>query len=75
MIDMTAMMRKATPAQNKLPVRNHTTMATIAAGRKRKMTLIISMSMSKPMTRRTNRAIISNNGGKPGRGSNCANMT
>ena len=72
---MTDIIRKATPAQNKLPVRNQTTMATIAAGRKRKMTLIISMSMSKPMTRRTNRAIISNNGGKPGKGSNCASIS
>jgi len=75
MIDMTDIMRKATPAQNKLPVRNHTTMAIIAAGRKRKMTLIINTSMSKPMTRRINRAIISNNGGKPGKGSNCASIS
>ena len=62
------MMRKATPAQNKLPVRNQTTMAIIAAGKKRKMTFMINTSISKPITSRINNAMISNNGGKPGRG-------
>jgi hypothetical protein len=71
---MTDMIRKATPAQNKLPVRNQTTTAIIAAGKKRKMTFIINTSMSKPITSRINNAMISNNGGKPGNGINCASI-
>ncbi len=66
---MTIIIRKATPAQNKLPVRNHTTMATIAGGKMRKMTLMTNTSMKMPMIRRTSKTMMSNNGGKPeGRG-------
>lgn len=66
---MRATIRNATPAQNQLPVRNQTTMAIMAAGKKRKRTLTISTSMSMPIIRRTSKARISNNGGKPkGRG-------
>jgi hypothetical protein len=65
---MKAMTRKATPAHNQLPVRNHTTMATMAAGRKRKTIFTTAMSMIAPIIKRISKARISSNGGKLGRG-------
>jgi len=66
---MKAMIRKATPAQNQLSVRNQTTMAIMAAGRKKRRTLAMTMIMIKPITKRINNAMISKSG-KPkfGRG-------
>ena len=67
-IDMKAMIRKATPAQSQLPVRNQTTMATMAAGRKRKTILTTAMSMIAPIIKRISKARISSKGGKLGSG-------
>jgi len=67
---MKAIIKKATPAQNQLSVRNQTTMAIMAAGRKKSRTLAMTMIMIKPITKRINSAMISNRSGKPkfGRG-------
>ncbi len=51
---MNATTRKATPAQNKLPVRNHTTSAMIPAGRMNRRTLAIRMIMTMPTTSSSN---------------------
>jgi hypothetical protein len=61
-------MRKATPAQSQLPVRNHTTMATMAAGRKRKTIFTTAMSIIAPIIKRISKAKISRSGGKLGSG-------
>jgi hypothetical protein len=65
---MKATIKKATPAQNQLPVRRPTTMAIMAAGRKKKRTLTITTIMMRPMIRRMSSAMISNSNGRPGRG-------
>jgi len=66
--DMKAMIKNATPAQNQLSVRNQTTMAIMAAGRKKRRTLAITMIMIKPITKKINSAMTSNRNGKVGRG-------
>jgi hypothetical protein len=68
--EMKAMIRKATPAQNQLPVRNQTTIAIMAAGRKKINTLAMAMIMMMPITSRTKSTMISRRSGKPkvGRG-------
>jgi hypothetical protein len=68
-IDMKAMIKKATPAQNQLSVRSQTTMAIMPAGRKKRRTLAMTMIMIKPITKRINSAMTSNTNGKLGRGS------
>jgi hypothetical protein len=65
---MKAMMRKAIPVQSQLPVRNQTTMATMAAGRKRKTIFTTAMSMIAPIIKRISKARISRSGGKLGSG-------
>jgi len=65
---MKAMIKKATPAQNQLSVRSLTTMAIMAAGRKKMRTLAITMIMIKPITKRMRSAMTSNRNGKVGRG-------
>jgi len=66
---MKAMIRNATPAQNQLSVRNPTTTAIIAAGRKKRRTLAITTIMMRPITKRINNAMTSKTNGKPiGRG-------
>jgi len=65
--DIKAMIKKATPAQNQLPLRNQTTMAIMAAGKKKSRTLAITMIMIKPITRRISSAMTSKRKGKPGR--------
>jgi hypothetical protein len=45
---MNATTRKATPAQNKLPVRNHTTSAMMPAGRMNRRIFAIRMIMMIP---------------------------
>jgi len=66
--DMKAMIKKAIPAQNQLPVRNHTTMAIMAAGKKKSRTLAITMIMIKPITKRSSSAITSKRNPKLGTG-------
>jgi len=61
---MKAMIKKATPAQNQLSVRSLTTMAIMAAGRKKRRTLAMTMIMIKPITKRINSAMTSNTNGK-----------
>ena len=57
-MDRTAMIRKATPAQNvDLPVRNHTTMATMAAGRNKNKTFTMNRRMMSPITKRASETI------------------
>jgi hypothetical protein len=65
---MKATIKKATPAQSQLPVSTQTTMAIMAAGRKKRRTLTITTIMMRPMTKRISKAMISNSNGKPGRG-------
>lgn len=62
---MKAINKKATPAQNPLPVSNQTTMAIMAAGRKKRTTLAITTIMMMPMTKRISNMNTSNNNGKP----------
>jgi hypothetical protein len=66
-MEMKATIKKATPAQNQLPVRNHTTRAIMAAGRKKRRTLAITTIMIMPMSRRISSAMISNMNGRLGR--------
>ena len=47
--EINATTRKATPAQNKLPVRNHTTSAMMPAGKMNRSTLATSMIITIPM--------------------------
>ena len=47
---MKATTRNATPAQNKLAVKNHTTNAMIAAGKMNRRTFAMSMMMTIPIT-------------------------
>lgn len=56
---MKAMIKNATPAQNQLSVRNQTTMAIMAAGRKKRRTLAMTMIMIKPITKKINSAMTS----------------
>jgi len=65
---MMAMIKKATPAQSQLPVRNQTTMAIMAAGKKKRRTLAKAMIMIRPITKKINSTIISNRDSKPRRG-------
>lgn len=65
---MKATIRKATPAQNQLPVRNQTTTAIMTAGRKKRSILAITMIMMTPMSRRSSSAITSKRNPKLGRG-------
>jgi len=58
------MIKKATPAQNQLPVSNQITIATMAAGKKNRKTLTRKMIIMKPMIKRTTNAITSRSGGK-----------
>jgi len=67
-MDMKAITKKAMPAQVRLSVRNQTTTAIMAAGKKKSRTLAIITIMMRPTTNRNNNAIISNRGGKVGRG-------
>ncbi len=62
---MKATIRKTTPAQNKLPVRSQTTIAIMAAGRKKRRTLAITTIMIRPTTKRNSSTITSNSSGKP----------
>jgi len=64
-MDMKAMIRKAIPARNQLPVRNQTTMAMIAAGRKKSKTLATTMIMIRPIISRIRSAMISKRKGMP----------
>jgi len=57
---MKAMTRKATPAQNRLPLRSQTTNAMMAAGRKKNRTFAIIMIMTMPMISRISSTISSN---------------
>ena len=68
-------MRKATPAQSQLPVRNQTTMAMMAAGRKRKTIFTTAMRMIAPIIKRISKARISSKGGKLGSGKGGAKAT
>jgi len=72
---MKATIRKATPAQKKLPERNHTTIAIMADGKKKSRTLAITIIMMRPMIKRINRAITSNSNPKPRGGSSCIEST
>jgi hypothetical protein len=65
--DMKAIIKKATPPQNRLPLRNQTTRAIMTAGKKKSRTLAISMIMMMPMSTRNNSAMSSNGRGKLGR--------
>lgn len=56
--------KKAIPAQNILPVRNHTMKATIAAGSTNKKTLTSSTIMASPITNSIISTTISNIGPK-----------
>jgi hypothetical protein len=47
---MKATIRKETPAQKRLPVRNQTTMAMIAAGRMKSKILTTKIMIMMPMT-------------------------
>ena len=52
------MTKKAMPAQNvDLSVRNHTTMATMAAGRKKNKTFTMNRRMMRPITMRASATI------------------
>ncbi len=48
--DMNATTRKATPAQKKLPVRNHTTIAIMPAGSMNRKILAMITIMTMPIT-------------------------
>jgi len=65
---MKAMIRKATPAQSQLPVRNQTTIAMMAAGRKKRKTLAITTITMTPITKRSRSKMTSNSSGRLGRG-------
>jgi len=65
---MKAMIRKATPAQNQLSVRNHTTIAIMAAGRKNRSILAMTTIMMIPMTKRSSNATTSKRDPKLGSG-------
>jgi len=75
-IVMRIMIRKATPAKKVLPVRNHTTSATMPAGRMKMITLTMRTRMIIPMIKRMIKPSKSKTGGKIGSGmqktSNCA---
>jgi len=62
---MKATIRKAIPAQNKLPLSNQTTRAITAAGKKKSITLTIATIMMMPMTNKTSSAMTSTSNGKP----------
>ncbi len=54
--DINATIRKATPAQNRLPpVKNHTTSAIMAAGRMNRIIFAINMIITIPMISSSNR--------------------
>jgi hypothetical protein len=61
---MKAIIKKATPPQNRLPLRNQTTRAIMAAGRKKSTNLAITMIMMMPITTRNNSAMSSNGRGR-----------
>jgi hypothetical protein len=65
---MKATIKKDTPAQSQLPVSTQTTMAIMAAGKKKKIALTMTTIIIRPMTKRISKAMISNSNGKPGRG-------
>jgi len=65
---MKAIIKKATPLQNRLPLRNQTTRAIMAAGKKKRRTLATTMIMIMPITTRNNSAMSSNSRGKLRRG-------
>jgi len=47
------MTRKAIPDKKRLPVRNQTTKAMMAAGRRKRIALAMTTIMTRPMIRRT----------------------
>jgi len=51
-MDKAAMTRKAMPAQSPLPVKNQTTRATMAAGRKKNKTFAMNTMIMRPITKR-----------------------
>ncbi len=65
-MEMAAIRRKATPAQNPLPVRNHTTSATIAAGRKKNRTFAMNTITRTPIIKRINKTANSSSRGRKG---------
>jgi hypothetical protein len=65
---MKATIRKATPAQKRLPVNNQTTKATIAPGRTKRITLTMITIMTMPMIKRNKSIMTSNMSGKPSEG-------
>jgi len=58
------MTRKAMPAQDKFPVRSHTTKAMTPAGRKKNKTFAINTMMMNPMNKRNKSKIKSKEKGK-----------
>lgn len=56
-IDRTAIIRKAIPAQNSLLKRNQTTMATMAAGRKKKKVFTMNRRIIIPIAMRASETI------------------
>jgi hypothetical protein len=57
---MKATIRKETPAQKRLPVRNQTTMAMMAAGRMKNKILTIKIMIMMPMTSKSKSSANSN---------------
>jgi hypothetical protein len=57
---MKATIRKETPAQKRLPVRNQTTMAMMAAGRMKNKILTIKIMTMMPMTSKSKSSANSN---------------
>ena len=62
--EIRAITRKATPAQNMLPVRNQTTMAMIAAGSTNSKILASTMIMTSPIIRSKTKTATSMRGPK-----------
>jgi len=65
-MEMAAMIRKAMPVHNLSPVRNHTTSATIAAGRRKNRTLATNAIITVPIIKRMNKTANSRSKGKKG---------
>jgi len=62
--EIKATTRKATPAQNTLPVRNQTTNAIMPAGKMNRKTLARTMIITRPITRSRSKKAMSINGPK-----------
>lgn len=64
-MEMAAIRRKAIPVNNlSPPVMNHTTIATMAAGRKKKTTFAMKIIIRTPITRRINKTAHSSSRGR-----------